>query len=293
MKLCRYGEKGAERPGLVDREGMLRDLSSHLKDVSPDVLAPTSLAQLSRIETASLPRIDEPMRFGVPVQGIRKFLAIGLNYADHAAESNLPVPSEPIIFTKAISCLSGPNDDVMLPRGSTKSDWEVELGVVIGTTCRYVKREHALGHVAGYVLVNDVSEREYQKERGSQWDKGKGCDTFGPCGPWLVTPDEVGDPQHLDLFLDVNGRRMQSGNTRTMIFDVKTLISYVSEFITLEPGDLLITGTPPGVGDGQKPHPIFLREGDEMRLGITGLGEQRQRVIAWRCISSVPVRPRS
>lgn len=282
MKLCRYGEKGAERPGLVDAQGVLRDLSGHVKDVSPDVLAPASLARLSRIDTASLPRVDAPVRFGVPVQGIRKFLAIGLNYADHAAESNLPIPSEPIIFTKAISCLSGPDDDVMLPRGSTKTDWEVELGIFIGTTCRYVAREHALRHVAGYVLVNDVSEREYQKERGTQWDKGKGCDTFGPCGPWLVTPDAVGDPQQLELFLEVNGRRMQSGNTRTMIFDVQTLISYVSEFITLEPGDLLITGTPPGVGDGQKPLPIFLREGDEMRLGITGLGEQRQRVVAWR-----------
>lgn len=221
-------------------------------------------------------------RYGVPVNGIGKFLAIGLNFADHAAESNLAIPAEPILFTKAISCLTGPNDGVILPKDSRKTDWEVELGVVIGTTCRYVTEADALAHVAGYVLVNDVSEREFQKERGSQWDKGKGCDTFGPCGPWLVTADEIGDPQALDMFLDVNGARMQTGNTSTMIFDVKHLISYVSRFITLLPGDLLITGTPPGVGEGKRPAPVFLRPGDQIRLGIAGLGEQRQMVHAWR-----------
>jgi 2-keto-4-pentenoate hydratase/2-oxohepta-3-ene-1,7-dioic acid hydratase in catechol pathway len=282
MKLCRYGALGVEQPGLIDGEGKLRDLSGHATDITPDLLSPSSLARLAAIDPGSLPPVEGAVRFGVPVRGIRKFLAIGLNYADHAAESNLPVPSQPILFTKAISCLSGPNDVVMLPRGSTKSDWEVELGVVIGTTCRYVEPDRSLDHVAGYVLVNDVSEREFQKERGSQWDIGKGCDTFGPCGPWLVTADEIVDPQCLDMFLDLNGQRMQTGNTRTMIFDVKTLVSYVSRFITLEPGDLLTTGTPPGVGEGKKPAPIFLREGDEMHLGIAGLGEQRLQVIAWR-----------
>lgn len=282
MKLLRYGPAGRERPGLLDAAGHVRDLSGTIDDLTPHTLAPASLERLARLDSASLPRVDGAPRLGVPVKGIGKFIAIGLNYADHARESNLPAPKEPPIFSKAISCLSGPNDDVMLPRGSRKGDWEVELGLVIGRTTRYVSEANALDHVAGYVLANDVSEREFQLERGTQWDKGKGCDTFGPVGPWLVTPDEVGDPQDLEMFLEVNGRRMQSGSTRNMIFPVRTLIRYVSEFMTLYPGDLLITGTPAGVGMGQKPEPIFLKAGDVMHLGIEKLGEQRQRVVAWR-----------
>jgi 2,4-didehydro-3-deoxy-L-rhamnonate hydrolase len=240
------------------------------------------LAKLAALDPAALPRVAGSPRAGIPVKGIGKFIAIGLNYADHAREADLPVPKEPPMFTKAISCLSGPNDDVMLPRGARKGDWEVELGVIIGRTTRYVREDDALGSVAGYVLLNDVSERAYQMERGTQWDKGKGCDTFGPVGPWLVTPDETGDPQQLGMFLNLNGQRMQTGNTSNMIFTVKQLIAYVSEFITLYPGDLLATGTPAGVGLGHKPNPIFLKEGDVMHLGIDKLGEQRQRVIAWR-----------
>lgn len=281
MKLLRYGDKGREKPGLLDGEGRIRDLSTIIPDITPAELSPNSIDALKAVNPGSLPLIEGEPRIGVPVSGIGKFLAIGLNYADHAREAGLEPPPEPIFFTKAISCLTGPNDDVMIPRGSAKTDWEVELGVVIGSTCRYVEREEALSHVAGYVLANDVSERYFQKELGSQWDKGKGCDTFGPVGPWLVTPDEIRDPQALDMFLDVNGRRMQNGNTSTMIFPVAECISYVSRFITLYPGDLLITGTPPGVGEGQKPDKIFLKPGDEMRLGITGLGEQRQRVVDW------------
>ena len=281
MKLCRYGPKGAEKPGLVDADGRIRDLSAHLADITPADVTRAALDRLKAIDPASLPLVEGDPRYGVPVNGIGKFIAVGLNYADHAAESNLPVPPEPIFFTKAISCLTGPDDAVMIPRGSEKTDWEVELGIVIGTTCRYVEQDAALDHVAGYVLVNDVSERAFQKELGSQWDKGKGCDTFGPTGPWLVTPDEVGDVQALDMFLDVNGERMQTGNTRTMIFPVSECIAYVSRFITLQPGDLLITGTPPGVGEGKKPHPIFLKPGDEMRLGVEKLGEQRQSVVAF------------
>jgi len=282
MRLCRYGPRGDERPGLVDPAGHVRDLSGAVADIGPEQISPAWLKRFGEIDLQDLPVVGGSPRYGVPVNGIRKFLAIGLNYADHAAESNLPVPTEPVIFTKAISCLNGPNDDVILPRDSLKTDWEVELGVFIGTRCRYVEVEYALDHVAGYVLVNDLSEREFQKERGSQWDKGKGCDTFGPCGPWLVTADEVGDPQNLDMFLAVNGRRMQIGNTSTMIFGVRHLVAYVSRFITLEPGDLLITGTPPGVGEGRKPTPIYLKAGDTMHLGIQGLGEQRQNVVAWR-----------
>jgi len=282
MKLCRFGPKGRERPGLVTVDGQLRDLSGHIPDITPAQVTPAAIAQLKTIDPLSLPTVASGQRYGVPVHGIGKFIAIGLNYADHAAEANLPVPSEPIFFTKAISCLTGPNDEVMLPQDSKKTDWEVELGIIIGTRCRYAHPSRALEHVAGYVLVNDVSEREFQKERGSQWDKGKGCDTFGPCGPWLVTPDELGDPQQLGMFLNVNGAPMQSGNTSTMVFTVKQLVAYVSRFITLAPGDLLITGTPPGVGEGRKPTPIFLRAGDEIHLGITGLGEQRQRVVPWR-----------
>lgn len=280
MKLLRYGPKGQEKPGILDAEGRIRDLSGVVADITPQHLSPEGLKALAAVDTGSLPLVDGQPRHGVPVGGVRKFLAIGLNYADHAAESNLPIPPEPILFTKATSCLTGPDDEVMIPRGSEKSDWEVELGVVIGTRARYVTVEEALDHVAGYVLVNDVSERAFQKEKGTQWDKGKGCDTFGPVGPWLVTADEVGDPQALDMWLDLNGQRMQTGNTRTMIFDVKTLISYVSEFITLEPGDILTTGTPPGVGEGKSPQ-VFLKAGDVMELGIDKLGRQRQQVVTW------------
>jgi 2,4-didehydro-3-deoxy-L-rhamnonate hydrolase len=279
MKLCRYGPIGQEKPGLVDDDCRLRDLSGYIADITPAETTPAAIARLQALDPASLPLVKGTPRYGVPVKGIGKFIAVGLNYADHAAEANLPVPAEPIFFTKAISCLVGPDDDVMIPRGALKTDWEVELGVVIGTTCRYVEQANALDHVAGYTLVNDVSERAFQKELGSQWDKGKGCDTFGPTGPWLVTPDEVGDVQALDMFLDVNGSRMQSGNTRTMIFPVAECLAYVSRFITLYPGDLLITGTPPGVGEGKKPSPIFLKPGDTMHLGITKLGQQRQTVI--------------
>ena len=279
MKLCRYGPKGAEKPGLVDGQGRIRDLSGVIDDVTPTTITPEALERLRTVDPETLPLVEGDPRYGVPVAGIGKFIAIGLNYADHAKESGLEPPPEPIFFTKAISCLTGPNDPVMIPKDAEKTDWEVELGVVIGTTCRYIEQADALNHVAGYVLANDVSERAFQKELGSQWDKGKGCDTFGPVGPWLVTPDEVGDCQQLDMFLDVNGRRMQTGNTRTMIFPVAECIAYVSRFITLHPGDLLITGTPPGVGEGQKPDKIFLKPGDTMHLGIAKLGEQRQTCI--------------
>ena len=279
MKLCRYGARGAEKPGLVDADGRIRDLSGVIADVTPGQVMPEALDRLRAIDPASLPLVEGEPRYGVPVAGIGKFIAIGLNYADHAKEAGLAPPPEPIFFTKAISCLTGPNDPVMIPRDSEKTDWEVELGIVIGKTCRYVEQADALDHVAGYVLANDVSERAFQKELGSQWDKGKGCDTFGPVGPWLVTPDEVGDCQDLDMFLDVNGRRMQTGNTATMIFPVAECIAYVSRFITLHPGDLLITGTPPGVGEGQKPDKIFLKAGDTMHLGISKLGEQRQTCV--------------
>ena len=282
MKILRYGPKGQEKPGLLHSDGTIRDLSAHVADIGANEVTLEGIAQLKAIDPASLPVVEGDQRLGVPVSGIGKFIAIGLNYADHAREAGLEPPPEPIFFTKAISCLTGPNDEVMIPRGSGKTDWEVELGIIIGKTCRYVEQAEALDHVAGYVLVNDVSERAFQKELGSQWDKGKGCDTFGPCGPWLVTPDEVGDPQQLDMFLDVNGKRMQTGNTSTMIFKVDEIIAYVSRFITLFPGDLLITGTPPGVGEGQKPEKIFLKPGDEMRLGVSKLGEQRQSVVAWR-----------
>jgi 2,4-diketo-3-deoxy-L-fuconate hydrolase len=282
MKLLRYGAPKHEKPGLLDSEGAIRDLSGHIEDISPRTVTPQSLTRLAALNSKELPLVGGTPRLGVPVGGIGKFIAIGLNYADHAKEANLPIPSEPPMFTKAISCLNGPNDEVMLPKDSLKGDWEVELGVVIGSTARYVSEENALDLVAGYVLANDVSERAFQLERGTQWDKGKGCDTFGPVGPWLVTADEVGDPQHLEMFLNLNGRRMQTGNTRRMIFPVRQLIAYVSRFMTLFPGDLLITGTPPGVGMGHKPNPIFLAVDDEMHLGIEKLGEQRQKVVAWR-----------
>lgn len=276
MKLLRYGPRGAEKPGLLDSEGRIRDLTGLVPDLTVDVIE-----RIRAVDPATLPLVEGNPRLGVPVAGIGKFLAIGLNYADHAREAGLEPPPEPIFFTKAISCLTGPNDPVMIPKGSQKSDWEVELGVIIGKTCRYVDQADALDHVAGYVLANDVSERAFQKELGSQWDKGKGCDTFGPVGPWLVTPDEIADCQALDMYLDLNGKRMQTGNTSTMIFPVAECIAYMSRFITLHPGDLLITGTPPGVGEGQKPEKIFLKPGDVMELGIAGLGTQRQDVIAF------------
>lgn len=281
MKLLRYGPRGAEKPGLLDADGQIRDLSDHIADITGDLLSPEGLARLAAIDPAALPVVEGSPRYGVPVAKVGKFLAIGLNFADHAKEAGLEPPPEPIFFTKAISCLNGPNDEVMLPKDAVKGDWEVELGVVIGKRGRYVELTQALDYVAGYVLVNDVSERAFQKELGSQWDKGKGCDTFGPVGPWLVTADEVGDCQDLDMWLDLNGKRMQTGNTKTMIFGVAELIAYMSRFVTLEPGDILTTGTPPGVGEGQKPDKIFLKPGDVMRLGVEKLGEQQQTVVAW------------
>jgi 2,4-didehydro-3-deoxy-L-rhamnonate hydrolase len=282
MKLLRYGPAGREQPGILDKEGRIRALSGRCADIDPTQLQPANLAALAAIDPATLPLVPGSPRLGVPFSGTRKFIAVGLNYADHAAESNLPIPSEPVIFTKAVSCLQGPNDPVMIPRGSKKTDWEVELGIVIGRTARYVEEGEAFEYVAGYVVVNDVSEREYQLERGGTWDKGKGCDTFGPVGPWLVTRDEAGDVQNLGMWLDVNGERMQTGNTRTMIFGVTRLVSYISHFLTLEPGDIITTGTPPGVGAGKKPNPRFLKAGDTVRLGIDKLGEQQQSVIAWQ-----------
>ena len=281
MKLMRYGAKGAEKPALVDALGRVRDLSGVLADITAQTLTPKGLDKLRAIDPASLPIVEDPGRIAPPWSGCEKFLCIGLNYADHAAESNLPIPKEPILFMKPISARVGPNDAVVLPQGSVKSDWEVELGVVIGSKARYVSEAEALNHVAGYCVINDVSEREYQIERGGTWDKGKGCDTFGPVGPWLVTSDEVGDPQNLSMFLEVNGHRFQNGSTRTMIFGVAQLVSYVSRFMTLYPGDLISTGTPPGVGMGVKPNPVFLKAGDTIRLGIEKLGEQNQKVHAW------------
>ncbi|SFQ34648.1 2-keto-4-pentenoate hydratase/2-oxohepta-3-ene-1,7-dioic acid hydratase (catechol pathway) [Variovorax sp. 770b2] len=282
MKLLRYGPVGQERPGLLDGDGGLRDLSAFVADIAGDVLSPSSLARLAAIDPQSLPSVGGNPRLGVPVAGIGKFIAIGLNYADHAAESNLPLPAEPVVFTKAISCIVGPNDDVVIPRGSQKTDWEVELGFVVGQRASYVSRERALEHIAGFVLVNDVSERAFQIERGGTWDKGKGCDTFGPIGPWLVTRDELPDAGELGMWLDVNGQRRQTGNTNTMVFDCAAILSYLSEFMTLMPGDVVTTGTPPGVGLGIKPEPIFLKAGDTVALGIDKLGRQEQRVVAWK-----------
>jgi len=281
MKLLRYGPPGQERPGLLDAHGRIRDLSGVLTDIDGDRLSPASLSDLTGIDPETLPVVEDNPRLGPPVANIGKFIAVGLNFSDHAAESNLPVPQEPVLFTKATSCIVGPNDTVVIPRGSKKTDWEVELGVVIGTRASYVTKDEALNHVAGYVVVDDVSEREYQIERGGTWDKGKGCDTFGPIGPWLVTADEVGDVQNLSMWLDVNGERKQTGTTATMIFDVATLVSYISEFMTLMPGDVITTGTPPGVGMGQKPQPQYLKPGDIVRLGIEKLGEQQQTFVAW------------
>ena len=281
MKLMRYGAKGAEKPALVDAQGHVRDLSGVLADITAHTLTPKGLDRLRALDPTTLPLVEKPGRIAPPWSGCEKFLCIGLNYADHAAESNLPIPKEPILFMKPISARVGPNDPVVLPQGSVKSDWEVELGVVIGSKARYVSEAEALSHVAGYCVINDVSEREYQIERGGTWDKGKGCDTFGPVGPWLVTSDEVGDPQNLAMFLEVNGHRFQNGNTKTMIFGVAQLVSYVSRFMTLYPGDLISTGTPPGVGMGVKPNPVYLKAGDSIRLGIEKLGEQNQKVHAW------------
>ena len=282
MKLVRYGNPGKEKPGLLDADGKLRDLSGVVPDIGPAQLGSAALAKLRKVNVAKLPAVRGKPRLGCPVSGVGKFVAIGLNFADHAAESGAPIPKEPVVFMKATSCIQGPNDPIMLPRGSTKTDWEVELGIVIGTRARYVSKKDALAHVAGYCVINDVSEREFQLEKpGGQWDKGKGCDTFGPIGPWLVTADEIDNVQRLDMWLDVNGKRMQKGNTRTMIFDCAQLVSYVSHFMTLMPGDVITTGTPPGVGLGMKP-PTYLRKGDVVTLGIEGLGEQRQEVIAFR-----------
>jgi 2-keto-4-pentenoate hydratase/2-oxohepta-3-ene-1,7-dioic acid hydratase in catechol pathway len=282
MKLVRYGNPGKEKPGLIDAKGVLRDLSAVIKDIGPDQLSDAALVKIAKLNTDNLPAVKGKPRMGCPVNGVRKFIAIGLNYADHAAESNLPIPKEPIVFMKATSCIQGPNDPVMLPKGSKKTDWEVELGVVIGKQARYVSQKDALSHVAGYCTIDDVSEREFQIERGGTWDKGKGCDTFGPIGPWLVTRDEVPNPQKLDMWLDVNGKRMQTGSTKTMIFSVAKIVSYVSQFMTLEPGDVITTGTPPGVGMGMKPAAVFLKKGDVVTLGIEGLGEQRQEVVAFK-----------
>jgi len=280
MKLCRWGKNGYEKPGMIDSQGMLRDLSGMLSNIDQDTISPKGLARLRKIRPESLPLIKTEPRFGVPYTGITKFVAIGLNYSDHAAESGLPVPSEPVVFMKATTSISGPNDDVVQPRGSIKLDWEVELGVVIGTKAQYAPEEKALEHVAGYCIVNDVSERSFQMAT-SQWDKGKGCDTFGPIGPWLVTTDEIPNPQTLEMWLDVNTERMQTGNTRTMIFSVARIVSHLSQYMTLMPGDIITTGTPPGVGMGKKPEPVWLKPGDVMTLGIQGLGEQRQRVVAY------------
>ena len=280
MKLSRIGPKGQEKPALLDEHGQWRDLSGVLTDLTPAALTPEGLAKLRALEPSSLP-VLEAGRFGVPWAGCGKFICVGLNYADHAAESGLPVPAEPVLFTKHTCTMIGADDPVVLPQGSVKTDWEVELGVVIGSKARYVSEADALKHVAGYCVVNDVSEREYQIERGGTWDKGKGCDTFGPVGPWFVSADEIADPQQLPMWLEVNGRRFQNGSTRTMVFGVAQLVSYISRFMTLYPGDLITTGTPPGVGMGQKPNPIYLKAGDAMRLGIEGLGEQHQSVHAW------------
>ena len=281
MKLLRHGPKGQEKPAMLDSLGQVRDLSGVIADLRADMLTPDGLAALRALDPNNLPLVAQPGRLAPPWTGMGKFICVGLNYADHAAESGMPVPAEPVLFTKHTSTVIGCNDPVVLPQGSVKCDWEVELGVVIGRQARYVSQAQALDFVAGYCVVNDVSEREYQLERGGTWDKGKGCDTFGPIGPWLVTADEVADPQQLAMWLDVNGQRMQTGNTRTMVFGVAQLVSYISRFTTLYPGDLISTGTPPGVGMGRKPEPVFLKASDKMKLGIESLGEQNQTVYGW------------
>lgn len=279
MKLLRYGPSGAEKPGILDAEGTIRDLSGIVADIGGAALGREGLTRLAATDISALPLVPQGTRIGPCVANVGKFLCIGLNYSDHAAETGQPVPKEPILFMKATSAICGPNDDVIIPRDSEKTDWEVELGVVIGTEARYVSESDALGHVAGYCVINDISERDFQMNRGGQWVKGKSADTFGPIGPWLVTADEIPDPQTLRMWLDVDGHRYQDGSTRTMVFGVAALVSYISRFMSLQPGDIISTGTPPGVGLGQKPAPVYLRRGQEMRLGIAGLGEQAQRVV--------------
>ena len=280
MKLCRYGKNGFEKPGIIDSEGKLRDLSKVVDNIGPNEISPRGLKMLARLKAETLPLVSGTPRYGVPYVGIGKFIAIGLNYTDHAKEAGMAIPSEPVVFMKATTCISGPDDDVIQPPASTKLDWEVELGIVIGSKAQHVSEAKALEHVAGYCVVNDVSERAFQMQ-SSQWDKGKSYDTFGPIGPWLVTTDEISDPQCLDMWLDVNGKRYQTGNTRTMIFNCAQIVSYVSNYMTLLPGDIITTGTPPGVGLGIKPSPVFLKVGDVMALGIEGLGQQRQKVVAY------------
>jgi 2-keto-4-pentenoate hydratase/2-oxohepta-3-ene-1,7-dioic acid hydratase in catechol pathway len=282
MKLLRYGPQGKEKPGILDSAGKIRDLSKITSDLYPDAITAMGQQTLRAVKLDTLPLVEGTPRIGVPIAQIGKVVCVGLNYSDHAAESGMPVPKEPIIFLKANTSISGPNDPVMIPRDSKKSDWEVELGVVIGRITQHVPLESALDYVAGYCIVNDVSEREFQLERGGQWVKGKSSDTFAPIGPWLVTKDEIADPQNLDMWLEVNGHRYQNGNTRTMVFNCAQLVSYISKFMTLMPGDIISTGTPPGVGLGVKPNPVFLKVGDVMRLGIAGLGEQKQECIAWK-----------
>jgi ureidoglycolate lyase len=281
MKLLRVGDKGAEKPALLHSDGTLRDLSSIVPDITGKTIDAAGLARIKAADPAGLPVLDSKLRIGPCVGNVGKFICVGLNYADHAAESNLPVPSEPILFMKATSAIIGPNDTVVIPRNSTKADWEVELGVVIGKEARYVEEKDALNHVAGYCVINDLSERAFQKDRGGQWVKGKSADTFGPIGPWLVTADEVPDPQNLKMWLEVDGHRYQNGSTKTMIFGVRTLVSYISQFMSLQPGDVISTGTPPGVGEGVKPTSVFLRGGETMHLGIEGLCEQTQRTVAY------------
>jgi ureidoglycolate lyase len=279
VKLLRYGPKGREKPGILDKDGKVRDLSALVPDIAGSVLQPDSLKKLAALNPAELPLASGDLRIGPCVGKIGKFVCIGLNYADHAAETGAPIPKEPIIFMKATSAVVGPYDEVEIPKGSQKTDWEVELGVVIGRNAKYIPENAAMDYVAGYCVINDVSEREFQIERGGQWDKGKGCDTFGPTGPWLVTKDEVPDPQNLAMWLEVDGHRYQNGSTKTMIFNVPKLVSYLSHFMSLQPGDVISTGTPPGVGMGQKPSPIYLKAGQTMRLGIAGLGEQQQKTV--------------
>jgi ureidoglycolate lyase len=281
MKLLRYGPDGQEKPGMLDASGTIRDLSGVIPDLAGEALSAEGLAKLAALDPASLPEVPGNPRLGPPVAGMKNLVCIGLNYADHAAETGSPVPKEPIVFLKSLGALSGPNDNVIIPKGSVKSDWEVELCIIIGSKAKCVSEDQAMDHVAGYALGNDISEREWQIERGGSWDKGKGCDTFGPVGPWLVTKDEVPDPQNLTMYCDVDGTRMQDGSTRTMIFGVKTIVSYVSGMITLHPGDVIFTGTPPGVGLGKKPSPVFLKAGQVMQLGIEGLGEQMQKTVAY------------
>lgn len=280
MKLLRYGPAGQEKPGILDAAGTIRDLSGVVPDITGDVLSPAALAKIAAVDVNSLPKVAGNPRLGSPVTGMKNLICIGLNYADHAAETGAPIPKEPIVFLKSLNALQGPNDDVVIPRGSVKTDYEVELCIIIGTRAKYVSEDQALDHVAGYAVGNDVSEREWQAERGGAWDKGKGFDTFGPLGPWLVTKDEIPDPQNLAMYCDVDGVREQNGSTKTMIFGVKQIVSYVSQCITLNPGDVIFTGTPPGVGLGKKPTPIFLKAGQTMKLGIAGLGEQTQKLVA-------------